>query len=710
MIEDTTTSLVAPEAPLAPETSPQYSGVETTEDAAPAELAAVKQLIATVKKRREECQADFKRIRENMNFAAGFQWDGQEALQSKRYVANLTLRNVNQKVATLYAKNPEAEFVPRKRMDFQVYDGHMESIIPMVQQAQQAPAGILSLRPEQQATIADYSTGMQERALIARVGETLQKLYQWNFDEHDPNMKLQMKALVRRVVTCGVGYVRVGFEREEDQSLTNDEGISNSFVDTAKRIQYAMKALEAGDFDKDSAKMEELKTLMLSIQATLSNPVDQLEVQERLVFDFIRPTAVIVDKRCSSLKGFVGAEWVAVEYLLPVCEVNAHFGCDIKDSDAKVLYKEDGTECDKQSYTSYPTTQEAKEDPLCCLFEVINKKTKTVCFVVDGYKRYVKRPEPLPQTIYGFWPIQAITFNDAETEPGQKAPLYPPSDVELMRHAQKEYNRTREDLRSHRAANIPAYITMKNYLTQGDKDKITNAVSNQVIELEAALPEGMTPDQLLMPKTKVPIDEKVYDTSPLLQDVMYAVGTQSADLGQPDPQGTATGQTIAEQSRTISGNSNVDDFDDLLSWMARIGGEILLLESTEETVKRIVGPGAIFPTTPEQRKDFLNSVFLSSKAGSSGRPNKVTETNNWRLVAPILQAAGANPAAMVRETLRRADDQMDAEDFFPLLSPKPLNSMSPQQGEGIPEQSRPGPGMINSQENVQEPNPNAING
>ena len=679
-----------------------YEDKNTDEAAPPAEEAAVTRLISRIRTAREKwTQQAFKRIKENMDFAAGIQWAGQKGLRSEKYVVNLTLRNVNQKVSTLYARNPVAEFQRRKRLDYQLYDGKLESIIPLVQQATASGLALAGIPPEARATLFDFMAGMSHREMVDRVGKTLEILYQWSFDEHDPDMKEQMKALVRRVVTCGVGYVRVGFERDVECMITS-EGVGNSQLETIKRIKFMLDKVEEGEIDRDSAQMEDLRQLLHSFGAVEGDLTNQMKVSEKLIFDCLRPTSVIPDDCCTNLKGFVGAKWIAIEYVLPVEDVNAYFEIDIQASGDTTLYSEGGIE---EKYGSTPEPDKPKK---VCLFEVFNKTTQTRCFVVDGYKKYVLTPEPLAQKVYGFWPVKALTFNDIESEPGREVVLFPPSDVELIRHPQKEWNRTREDLRSHRTANIPAYITMKNYLTQADKDKITAAVPNQVIELEASLPQGMTPDQLVAPKTKVPIDPQVYDTTPLQQDVLFSVGAQEANLGQPNPQGTATGQNIAEQSRLTAGNSNVDDLDDLLSWMARVGGEILLQEFSEDSVRRIVGQGAAWPVSPQEREDFLNSIYLVSKAASSGRPNKAVEVQNWQLLAPILQASGANPQFMVRETIRRIDDQIDPEAAFPLM-PTQMGQMSGPNGQPsqipghdeIPQQSRPGPGQLGPrQENI----------
>jgi len=57
-------------------------------------------------------------------------------------------------------------------------------------------------------------------------------------------------------------------------------------------------------------------------------------------------------------------------------------------------------------------------------------------------------------------------------------------------------------------------------------------------------------------------------------------------------------------------SSNVDDLDDLLTWLANVSGVAMLKEFSTETVKRIVGPGAVWPT--QQKEDFINAIYLET--------------------------------------------------------------------------------------------------
>lgn len=664
--------------------------------------AAVKKLLGEIEQDKKRWDPDHTRMKEDIAFCMGFQREEQTNLVHDEYTCNLVLRNVNQKVAALYARNPTAEWQRQKRLDYQLWDGKMESIQPL---AAKVAMGVMPM-PQEMALIQDYIQGEQERAQVEKVGQTIQTLYQRQIDNHDPDFKLQMKALVRRVCTCGVGFVRVSYVREVNP-LTVMEGMGNSLIDQAKMLHMELEKQDKSGAPDTSPRNEKIKMLLNSMQAAVDRP-EPYEIQERLQFDFLTATSVIPDRLCRNLKGFVGARRVTIEYLLPLDEVNAYFETEVKPGGEVKLYRGDG----KVEEASKVATMEGDMSQLlCCVYEVFDKASKSHCFVMDGYKDYLQEPEELEPCVKGFWPIFSLMFNDVESMPDTKATIYPPSDVFLMRHPQKEWNRTREALRKQRHANAAKYVTQKGWLTDADKDKIENAEDNAVIELEG-LPANTTPDKALSPMVHDPIDEKVYDTSPLMQDILFSVGAQDSNIGSPNPKGTATGQSIAEQSRTVGMGSNVDDLDDFLSCLADAGGQLIFLGFSNKTILEEAGPGAVMFGTLQDKVGWLNKVYLRVVAASSGRPNKVMELQNWQLIAPVLQAAGANPQFMVRETIKRVDDRLDPSEAFPLVPQGPPPGMQPQgpppKGQGPqqrpqpprgqqgppPRQGRPGPGRL----------------
>jgi len=605
--------------------------------------------------RDDKWEDDFDRMRKNEEFITGLQWEGQKEIRSKKYVCNITLQRINQKVATLYARNPQATAKRRERLDFQLWDGRVETLATAVMGAQQSlQTGIPDLQSV--ALLADYQRGKQWQELVNKVGRSLEIVYQYECDTQEPDFKSSMKnSLVRAATVCGVGYVRLNFVREVPQTPSSTQA-PQSTRDKVGRIRQILDGMEKGDVQTDGPEAEQLRSLTMALGTTAM--YEQSEVKERLVFDYPASTSIIPDPRCKDLSTFRGARWVAQEYLLPLDEVNAFFGTEIKPGGDLRIYNEDGEE--------RPIGKEVgKSDvtkPIVALWEIFDITTRSHLFVVDGWEGYVLPPEPLVPYTRRFWPIFGLVFNSVIADDGSDVSIFPPSDVDLMFHPQKEWNRTRDALRAQRRANAPKYFVRQGLMTDEDKEKLDTAKENEVIELQG-IPGDKEPDKFIVPASHAPIDPLAYDTKPLSEDIMLGAGAQEANFGYAKPNVTATVGTIAEQSRMTVASSNVDDLDGVLTLLARAGGEMLLREMSVETVKRIAGPGAVWPV--ENRDDFLNEIQLEVVAASSGRPNKAIEIANFERIAPMLLQAGANPMFVIREAVKRLDDRLDINEAFP---------------------------------------------
>lgn len=639
--------------------------------------AAVKKWTDKIKQAKVYWRDDFDRMRENMEFAGGFQWAGQAKLDDDRYIANLALRLVNQKVAALYAKNPKFSANKRKRLYFKIWDGRVESI-------QQAVA--LSSSPEATpedafaagALLADYSNGRVLKDLVDKVGQTLECLLMWYIGNQTPAFKVQMKQMVRRVITTGVGYIKLNFTRGGQGTLSTTEKDS-SVAQRLAEAQEIINRIDEGKIDQQSAELVRLQALLASLQSFQGTDAD---VDEKLEFDFPPSTAIIVDPDCRALKGFIGAKWVVHEHFLTKEEINAQFGTNINYGTTVKEYTAEGKEA---LSGSDPTLEHSKECRVC-LWEIFEISTRTKYHIVEGYDNFVIPPATLTPETKNFWPFFALTFNEVEVEPGkQKASIYPPSDVQLIKSAQKEWNRTRQDLRQHRTANRPKYVTGKGWLTEADIEALVAAKANSVIQLEGAQMDGDI-NKMIAALAPVPIDPMVYDTAPLQQDLLVSNGNEEG--AQPaSTKGTATAATINEQSRMVVTGSNIDDLDDFLSDVAEASGEILLREVSLQTVLRVVGDGAVWPDMGMRREDFINYIFLEVVGASSGRPNKALEISNFVQLGPILLQAGVNPQFIAREAIKRLDDRLDLDDAF-ALAPSAAVAMP----MGAPQEaSQPGP-------------------
>lgn len=669
---------------------PNTSTISTTvsPDSDVLELAAVKRWLAKIKEAKRYFQADFERMKDNMEFAAGFQRRGQSKMDSDEIIVNLVIRTINQKVAQLYARDPKAIAKRRKRMDYRLWDGDMQTLMQAVQEVSTAvPSGLMP-SPNSLALIADFNAGDAWRKLIKKIGDALEIIYQFQCDNQQPSFKFQMKQLVRRVVTTGVGFVRLNCVIGDDEPLSSS-GTDDSIEGMKKRVAALVDEIQQRDLPPDHPHMEDLRELMDAIDVAEQSGEEAQGIQEKIVFDFPESTAIILDPECKSLKGFIGARWIAQEHIVSLEDANSYFelrGDDaIKTGGELITYSEDGKELGKGSSATGSQTDGLPPHPMVCVFEVFDREHQNTFFVVDGYKKYAQAPSPVNPKLTRFWPIFALAFNDIEVKRGLKATCYPPSDVQLMKAAQQEWNRTRQAFREQRQANIPFYMGKAGVFTDKDKNSLADHENSEIIWLQG-LPQDADVNKYLAAFKPAPIDPLLYDVRPQEQDIQLAVGAQQADLGAAQPHVTATNSSIAEQSRINGVSSNADDLDDLLTDLAQASGEVILRVFTKDTVIRIAGQGA--ECWPDNNKvDFINELYLTVVAASSGRPNRAVDIANAERMMPIVLQAMQNPQLwpFVTYMMRILDDRLDIADFMP---PMPMvGAQQPiQQGQqaGVP--------------------------
>lgn len=657
------------------------SVVESPEPS-PETKALVEQWTTRITCAKEKWKEDFKRMRENMEFVSGLQWPGQTTIDTDKYVCNITLRDVNQKVASLYAKNPTAVATRRPRLDFAIWNGETESLMEAIQQAQQIVMSGQPLPPDLSAFFQDVEDGRLRQQIVDKIGKTLEIVYGHSVDSQKPEFKEQLKQAVRRVIVCGVAYGRPVFCREtSDYSQPSSIDARSGANERAGRAQAILNKVEDGTVEQDSATTASLKSLV----ASLGVPAEPGRLPERLEFDFCQATAIIPDERCRSLVDFVAARWIAQEYVLPVEEVNAIFGTKITIGSGTSGGATTVTVEGKSNNLPVDNKADILSKNLVYLYEVFNYVDRTRFFICEGWKDFVLAPEaPLPQ-ISGFWHHFAVTFNSIECDPDSKTSIFPPSDVQTVKSTQREWNRVRQDLRDHRRANSPRYIYRDGTISTEDLIRLTECEPNGAVALKG-VPVDMDINTVIRPMVMNPITPEMYETASLEQDMMMGGGFQQANIGAAQPNVTATVGSIAEQSRLNVSASNIDDLDGFLSRLAQAGGEMLLQEMSEQTVKRIAGVGAVWPSDDVNREDYLNEIYLKIEAASSGRPNKAVDVQNGMQILPLIQQAGGNPIGVIEELAKRLDDNIDITKFFPLSTPPVVaggSGASPQSSGGM---------------------------
>jgi len=617
--------------PEVPMEDPKSSMIRDAEKPYASRAALVKALSDKVTRAKKHWKRSFDRMKEDVDFYMGKQWSSSDT--DDRYVANMVQSHVRQRVSALYAKNPKFLAKRRETMDFSVWEGDLAAFQNAQTAMAQAAMSGQPVDPVMIQTLQDAQQGFERRRMLDRVAKTMEIVAHHQIQEQQPMFKGQMKQLVRRVCVTGVGYVKIGYNRVMEKRPEDVEKITD-ITEQMSTLERLMADKQDKIFDNDHAKMEQLKLMLQELQMK-----QDVVVREGIAFDFPLTTTVIVDPKCRQMSGFVGADWVAQEFILDIEEI-------------KEIYKVDLG----KGYTAYEDAN-AKDDECkkATVWEIYSKKDGMVYVVADGYHDFLKDPAAPDLNLERFWPFFTLIFNEVESE----RDIYPLSDVRLLMPVQKEYNRARQGLREQRFANRPVYVTYEGALSEKDQTNLQSHPANAVVKLQNLSP-GQAINQIIQPVQHSPIDPSLYDTSMLLDDMMRVVGSQEANLGGTSSS-TATEVSVAEGSRMSSLSSNVDDIEDFLSDLARATGQVLLEQMDQETVQKIAGPGAVWPQLTAN--EIAQELSLEVEAGSNGRPNKAMQIQNFERLAPILlQIPGMNPEWLAKQAINRLDDGLDITD------------------------------------------------
>jgi len=611
-----------------------------------------------VKRAKKHWKKDFKRMRDNMSFVEGNQWPDPptDGRRDDRYIANICLRHIQQRTAELYPTNPTMKAERREKIMAKVWDGSAQSLMQAQQTLAMGMQYGMPPDPNAQAILMDATQVHQWQQLMDRIGKTLEILYSYNIDEQAFSFKSCMKMTVRRALITGVGFVKLGFQRAMKMSPEIEHRISD-MSERLANIERLAGDMADGEFQPDSAEAESLRTAINALMIE-----GQLVVREGLSFDYPDSTAIIPDTSCRSLRGFVGANWVAQEYLLTEDEIEEIYMIDVGKS--FTAYDENGVctdrtvnDVDHYAAGGGDSGDDGRAQMRAAVWEIYHRKDGVVYVVCDGYPDFLQVPAPPEAEIGRWWPWFAFVMNEGYTE----KTVYPQSDIDLIRDMQLELNRARQGLREHRRANRPKTAVAAGVLEEPDKEKLQSHPANALLELNALAP-GQKIDDVLQPIKMPPIDPAVYDTAPVFEDVLRVLGSDQADQGTTSG-ATATEVSVAEFSQNTDTSSIVDDMNDILSDMARSASEILILNVSPQVVQNVVGEGAVWPELDKQT--VADNVWLKVDVGANGPPNRQQDVQMLTQLLPILQRVpGVNPEWMAKQLIRRMGDDIDMSEAF----------------------------------------------
>ena len=277
--------------------------------------------------------------------------------------------------------------------------------------------------------------------------------------------------------------------------------------------------------------------------------------------------------------------------------------------------------------------------------------------VCDGYPDFLQEPLPPESMTTRFWPWFSVVLNEGYDEKS----LYPQSDIDLIRDMQLELNRARQGLREHRRANRPKTAVAAGLLEEPDLEKLRTHPANALLELNALAP-GQKIDDVLQVIHMPPIDAAVYDTGQIFEDVLRVLGSDQADAGGTAG-ATATEVSVAQFSQNTDLTSTIDDINDVMTEMAQAASQILVLNVSQETAKKVVGPGAAWPMLDKQT--VAENIWLEVDVGANGPPDRQEDIQALSQLVPLLQRIpGISPEWLARQLIRRMGDDVDIAEAF----------------------------------------------
>lgn len=619
----------------------------------PARAALVKRLTGQVKQAKKHWAEAYKQMDQDAEFVRNCKWV-QGNGNKDHYVANLVMRHVQERTSTLYAKNPRAKATRQPRLDFSVWDEDQASLMNAQAVVQNAmamgdPAAIMMAQQQVQPLIDDVQQGYLRRKMIDKLGRTMVVMFQHTLTSTDPSFKKEFKSVTKRAITQGIGWVKLNLVRAYEPDPDTIRKI-NDVTEQLAHLETLAGQLAEGEVDETSAKAEELRLALAALQAE-----PEVLVEEGVTYTFPENRRIILDPRTRCISTFAGTNWLAQEYLMTPDEVR-----DVYKVDIGSRYTQYEPKADDGPSVKPPTTEGdgGKENGLACVWELYDKKSRQVYVICEGFPDFLKEPAAPDVKVRRFFPLFSLMFNETVPTESEHS-LYPQSDVQLLFSSQNEYNRMREALRQHRIASAPFYATPKGVLSDEDKDKLSARRPHDVIDL--SVPPNTDVKSVIQGVPVAPIDPNLYETESVFSDMERTTGQQAAHFGGGSKKTSATEASIGEGSRVTTLSSAADDTDECLTEIAAAVGEVMLLEYSAETVKRIAGPGAVWPDMT--RQDIADEIYLEIVAGSSGRPNRAQDLANLERAAPFLiQIPGVSPSWLAEKYVTTLDDTIDLAD------------------------------------------------
>lgn len=475
----------------------------------------------------------------------------------------------------------------------------------------------------------------------------------------DGKLKKRAKSNVRAAMTTGLGWVKVLYQRD----YKTDPIIQNRIADiqdNIKRIEYLASEMKAGNAADREAKRAELEEQLKALQAHV-----EVVVAEGIVIDRVMTEDILIlDPAIKDFDMYPQARAIAHGVWFSKEAYVEMFGADAP-TGATVYRQPTATEDNKNTKAGEGDLEFFR------VWEIWDRISQTIYTMPDGGPGFARPPYQPTKLGERWYPFFALAFNPVD---GQFQPL---ADAELLKELQDEYNTTRTNFAEHRKENLPGTVVRAGgQLTPEDIEKIKNRKINDTIVVEGDGGRPLSDDIVSIGAT--PIDASAYDVTPIRNDIDMVAGASDASRSNLMHAKTLGEAEIMREGMMSRTSERQDTNEDFLQEIAQYSAEILLQELTPAQVQRIAGLGYAWPVM--SKAEIFDMVNIEIRAGSTGKPNKLREREQWLEFLPKLQeavvkvtelrASGQGDLAqalieMLKETLKRFDERIDIDSFLP---------------------------------------------
>ncbi len=496
----------------------------------------------------------------------------------------------------------------------------------------------------------------------------------------DAKLKKRMKAGLRSVMTTGELWLKLLYTRD----FKTDPVVFARLQDTQDNIAR-LQMLAAKLTDPQSIEENELTRSQLEQQmAALQQNVEVIAAEGFVLDNVMTEDMLILDPTIVNFDYYVDARRLCQSFWFTPEEYEEEFGSitsGTKGNQPTFYGKMEPGEQGGNPIKSV-SGKEAQQN-FIRVREVWDKAQLTVYTFADGCKEYCRDPYSPNKLGERWYPYFRHGWNLLD---GSVQPL---SDCALQTELQDEYNRTRTNYAEDREDTKPLKIIRKGgQLTPEDIDRIRKAPRNSWVPVEGQGGRPLSDDVAELKGAS--LDPTLYDTSQIRADMEMVAGRGDADAGSISEAKTATEAEILAQGLMTRSEERQDSNEDLITEMAQYAAEIALQQLSPEQVQRIAGPTAIWPEL--SKEDVFDLVTIEIRAGSSGKPNKNQEREQWLKLKPEiertimavtqLRAQGQTAVAdamvsLLKETLRRFDERLDLDALIPPMPQQPMLAASP---------------------------------